>query len=193
MNMRKANWLTVFCCGIGLILMGCNNQEETTKTFDEAGQEDTAMDEHDHDHDHGHEHPTEGPHHGSLIELGKEAYHGELVHDEKTGAVTVYVLDGAAKKSVPIKAESIMVNVKHDGKGDQFTLTAAPEESDPMGQSSRFVIKDKALGELLDGEDVTARLVLEIDGKSYTGDIAAHDHDHDHDHGHEHGEEKHAH
>ncbi|QDT28941.1 hypothetical protein Enr10x_42890 [Gimesia panareensis] len=189
MKFRKANWLAVFCCGLGLVLMGCNDQsDQNTKTFDETAHEDKHMDE----HDHAHEHPSEGPHHGSLIELGKEAYHGELVHDEKSGSITVYVLDGAAKKSVPIKAESILVNVKHDGKGDQFALTAAPEESDPMGQSSRFVIKEKTLGDLLHGEGTTARLVLEIDGKSYTGDIAAHDHDHDHDHGHAEGE-KHAH
>ncbi len=43
-----------------------------------------------------HSHPTEGPHHGTLIELGKEEYHAELVHDDKM--VTIYILDSAAKK-----------------------------------------------------------------------------------------------
>ena len=187
MKFRKANWLTVLCCGLGLALLGCQNQaDQNTKTFDETALEDKEMNE----HDHGHEHPSEGPHHGSLIELGKEAYHGELVHDEKSGAITVYILDGAAKKNVPIKAESILVNVKHDGKGSQFMLTASPEESDPKGESSRFVLKENGLGDLLHEKDTTARLVLEIDGKSYTGEISAHDHDHDHEH--EHGEE-HAH
>lgn len=185
MNIRKTHWLTALCCGISLVLVGCDNQgDQNTKTFDEAAPEDVTMD----DHDHGHDHPSEGPHHGSLIELGKEAYHGELVHDEKSGTITIYILDGAAQKSVPIKAESILVNVKHDGKGEQFTLTAEPDQGDPMGQSSRFVFKEKTLGDILHEEGTTARLVLDINGKSYTGEIHAHDHDHDHDHG-----EKHAH
>ena len=45
-----------------------------------------------HEHDHGHAHPSEGPHHGALIELGKEDYHAEIVHDEKTDTVTIYIL-----------------------------------------------------------------------------------------------------
>ncbi|MCE2751496.1 MAG: hypothetical protein LW720_06355 [Pirellula sp.] len=36
-----------------------------------------------------HAHPSEGPHHGSLVELGKEEFHAELVHDSKS--VTIYI------------------------------------------------------------------------------------------------------
>ncbi|WP_417385920.1 hypothetical protein [Gimesia sp.] len=187
MKNRLTDLLTVGFCVLGLTFVGCNSgSEQGTKSFDEAAPEDVTMEEHDHDHDH----PSEGPHHGSLIELGKEVYHAELVHDEKSGAVTIYILDGAAKASVPITAESVLVNVKHDGKGQQFTLAAAPEQGDPEGKSSKFTTQDKALGELLDEKGTTARLVLEIDGKSFTGEIDAHDHEHDHDHGHD---EKHAH
>lgn len=160
-----------------LSLAGCNSEKDQGKTFEESAPADVTMQD-----DHGHDHPSEGPHHGSLIELGKEAFHAELVHDEKNGSITIYVLDGAAKKSVPIKAESLLINTQHDGKGQQFTLTAAPESSDPKGQSSRFRTQDKKLGELLDKDDVTARLVLEIDGKSFNGEVPSHDHDHGHAH-----------
>lgn len=180
MKNKLTSCLTMVFCMISFALTGCDSNTDQGKTFDEAAPEDVTMVE----DDHGHAHPSEGPHHGSLIELGKEAYHGELVHDEKSGAVTIYILDGAVEKSVPIKAESILINAKHDGKGQQFTLTAAPESTDPKGQSSRFITEDKAVGKLLDEHDVEARLVLEIDGKSYTGDIPAHDHDHDHKHDH---------
>lgn len=185
MKNRFANYFTVILCVFGVTFVGCDSgTEQGTKSFDEAAPEDVTMEE----HDHGHDHPSEGPHHGSLIELGKEAYHGELVHDEKSGAITIYILDGAAKSSVPITAESVLVNVKHNGKGQQFTLAAAPEQGDPEGKSSKFTTQDKTLGELLDEKDTTARLVLEIDGKSFSGEIDAHDHDHDHGH-----DEKHAH
>jgi pyoverdine/dityrosine biosynthesis protein Dit1 len=72
-----------------------------------------------------HEHPSEGPHHGSLIELGKEEFHAELVHDDKS--VTIYVLDSAAKNFVPADASEVVINVLHDGKPEQLKLAAAPQ------------------------------------------------------------------
>jgi hypothetical protein len=127
-----------------------------------------------------HAHPSEGPHHGSLIELGGEEYHGELVHDEKAGTVTVYVLDGSAKQAVPIDAPAVTINVKHASGADQFPLKAQPDASDPEGRSSRFVSNDAKLARLLDAEGTEARLMLKIEGKSYNG-LVAHEHEHAHD------------
>ena len=56
-----------------------------------------------HEHDE-HAHAHEGPHHGSIVELGNEEYHAEIVHDDATGTVTVYLLDSSAKKSVTTTA-----------------------------------------------------------------------------------------
>ena len=128
---------------------------------------------------HDHDHPSEGPHHGHLIELGAEEYHAEFVHDEEAGTVTVYILDAAAKESVPIEAAEIAINLKHDGQGEQFKLAASPDKGDPEGMSSRFVSNDEELGEDLELEDAEAQLVLKIAGKSYRGKIA-HDHYHSH-------------
>ncbi len=180
MNNIFTNCVTLAFCLMSFTFNGCDSKTDQGKSFDEAAPEDVTMVE----DDHGHDHPSEGPHHGSLIELGKEAYHAELVHDENSGSVTIYVLDSGATKNVPIKAESVLVNTKHDGKGQQFILSASREANDPEGQSSRFSTQDKALGELLEEHDVEARLVLEIEGKSYSGKIPAHDHDHDHKHAH---------
>ena len=132
-----------------------------------------------------HNHPSEGPHHGSLIELGNEAYHGEFVHDEATGTVTIYLLDSTAKNAVPIEADSLLVNVSHDGQAKQYSLAATADTGDLAGKYSRFTSSDKELAEQLDLEDTTAQLVIEINGKQYRGEIH-HDHDHenrdDHDH-----------
>lgn len=124
-----------------------------------------------------HEHPSEGPHHGSLIELGKEEFHAELVHDDKS--VTIYVLDNAAKNSVPVDSSEVVINVLHDSKPEQFKLAAAPEESDPSGKSSRFVANDPELASHLDDEAAAPKLSITINGKSYRGTIT-HDHDHAH-------------
>jgi len=176
MKNKITSRISMALCMMSFIFTGCDSNTDQGKSFSEAAPEDITMEE----NDDGHNHPSEGPHHGALIELGKEAYHAELVHNEKNGSVTIYVLDSGVKKSVPIKAESVLINTKHDGKGQQFTLTAAPEANDPKGQSSRFSTQDKSLGDLLEEHDTEARLVLEIDGKSYNGKIPAHDHKHAH-------------
>lgn len=124
-----------------------------------------------------HNHPSEGPHHGALIELGAEEYHAELLHDEDSGTVTIYILDRAAKETISIAAAEITINMKRDGNAEQFTLRALADAGDPIGQSSRFVFEDDHLGEDLHAEDAEATLVLSIDGKSFRGDIH-HDHDH---------------
>lgn len=135
---------------------------------------------------HAHAHPTEGPHHGDLVELGSEEFHAEVVHGDG-GNVTVYILDSAATAVVPIDASELTINITHDGKAEQFKLPADRDSSDPDGKSSRFMLRNKELASDLDSHDAEARLVVMINGKSYSGKIA-HNHDasHVHDDGHKH-------
>ncbi|MDX1924889.1 MAG: hypothetical protein SFV81_00145 [Pirellulaceae bacterium] len=127
-----------------------------------------------------HAHPSEGPHHGSLIELGKEEFHAELVHDDKS--VSIYILDSAAKSAVPIDASDIVINLLHDGKPEQFKLAAMPDAGDPSGKSSRFVSKDAELAGHIDDESAKPKLNVTINGKGYRG-VIEHSHEgHDHKH-----------
>ncbi len=137
------------------------------------------------DASHDHAHASEGPHGGGLIELGNEEYHAELVHNDDAGTVTIYILDSAAKAAVPIDASEVIINLKHDGKGEQFKLPASAEQGDPAGKSSRFVSSDAELAEDLDHEASEPQLVMTISGKQYRGAVA-HDHDHDHEGEHAH-------
>jgi hypothetical protein len=126
----------------------------------------------------GQAHPTEGPHHGDLIELGNEEYHAEVLHDKQS--VTIYILDGAASNQVPSEATEITINTTHDGRPEQFILAALPDVNDPPGKSSRFVSNDEELAGHIDEHGAEPRLVLTINGKSYRGTIQ-HDHaGHDH-------------
>jgi hypothetical protein len=132
-----------------------------------------------------HVHPTEGPHHGSLIELGNEEFHAELVHDETS--VTIYILDSAAKIAVPVDAQEVAINLVHDGKPEQFKLAAQPDSGDPAGKSSRFVAENKELVEELEHDHGNSKLTVLINGKSYRGDIQHNHHHSGHDHaGHDH-------
>jgi len=129
-----------------------------------------------------HEHPTEGPHHGHLVELGKEEFHAELVHDKSV--ITIYLLDSAAKAAVAIDAKNLVINLKHDGKPEQFELAASPDAGDAEGKSSRFKIDNAELAEHLEHADSEARLSVTINGNPYSASLAhSHDeHEHNHDH-----------
>jgi hypothetical protein len=139
------------------------------------------------DHGHGqHGHPTEGPHHGVLAELGNEEYHAEVVHDDSTGTVTVYLLDGHAEKSVTTTATELVINLKHDDTPEQYKLVAQPEEGNPAGQTSRFTLTDLELAGHLDDAAATAKLNITINDTPYSGAIPVEDHTQ---HGHVHGED----
>lgn len=117
-----------------------------------------------------HAHAEEGPHQGALVELGNEDYHAEVVHGDQ-GEVTIYILDREAKNPVPIDAAEVVINLSHDGKAEQFKLPALAEDGDPAGKSSRFQLKDEELSEDLDADGTAAKLVVSIEGKSYSGKI----------------------
>jgi hypothetical protein len=128
-----------------------------------------------------HAHPEVGPHKGKLIELGKEEYHAELVHDDATRKVTINLLDGEAKMSVAVSDKELGVNLVAGGKPQQFKLPAVPQADDAAGSTSRFELTDNDFCEALDDEKTTGRLSLMIAGKLCAGDITHAGHD---DHGH---------
>ncbi len=129
----------------------------------------------------GHAHPEKGPHGGPLLELGDEEYHIEVMLDEKANVLTLYVLDAAAKASVPIEAREAIINLKHSGKPEQFKLPALRLKSDPVGMASAFQLKDEELVHDLHHKNNDARLAVKIKGKPYTVKFdLKHDHDHKH-------------
>ena len=129
---------------------------------------------------HAHAHPTEGPHHGSLIELGREDYHAELVHDDAANTVMIYMLDGAAKDAVPIDAKQLTLNLLVSGKPQQFQLAAQPQSTDPEGTCSAFGCTSEPMCKALDAKGTTGRLNVEVSGKRFVGKLGGHAHNHPH-------------
>ncbi|WP_345685263.1 hypothetical protein [Novipirellula caenicola] len=183
--MRKTKFTTL-AAGLILFTTGCGDKAATHPEADNSvsGSDVTAdglppatVDVH--------AHPSEGPHHGSLVELGNEEFHAEIVHDAKS--VTVYILDSSATKAVPIDATDVTINLVHDGSPEQFKLTANPDAGDLDGTSSRFTLANAELVGHIDDEASAPKLSVTINGTPYRGEIK-HDHDHEgHDHaGHAH-------
>lgn len=166
-----------------LCLVGCKESQVQVNVPDETA-DTIVMDELPPMMGDVHGHPEHGPHGGELIELGNEAFHMEFVHGPN--GVAIYVLDGAVINSVAIESTSLTVSLKHEGTVKSYQLNADPQADDPDGKSSRFVSLEPELVKSMNAEAEGA-VVVQINGKSYTGKIE-HDHDHSgHDHsGHDH-------
>ena len=124
-------------------------------------------DHEDHDHDHAH-----GPHGGALVDfLGGKA---EWITDEKSGKLTVFLLDKEGKKETPITAEKLVVETSVSGKKTTYDLSAVkPKES----KAHQFELESKELEGILDtlSEKITATLQ---DGKGAEAKIEKHEHKH---------------
>lgn len=149
---------------------GCTGSGSDYKTARQIDQERQAAGKPvhaGHDHDHG-----AGPHGGAIVELGDEEYHAEVVVDAGAHTLRVFLLGPDAKTASPIAAASVSV-VTEDQK--TLTLKAVPQEGDGDGKASKFELTDKEAVDAIAREGfLHGALQLEVDGKSYRGDIDAH-------------------
>ncbi len=87
-----------------------------------------------------HEHHP--PHQGTLIVLGEEFAHLELVVDPVKGSLSAYSLDGEAENAVPLVQESITINVapKNGAQAFDVVLKAVenPLTGEKIGSTSQF-------------------------------------------------------
>ncbi len=145
-------------------------------------------------HDH-----SSGPHDGHLVVFGNEAYHGEIVFNEESGELTVYIIGPDARTPQPIGEAQVAVHLELGGEEVELTLPATPEPSEADGMSSRFVLaRENVPDGIHDAEDLHGEIIATIEGEEYTGAIThgeSEDHAHAHDHSHDHsdGEEAHEH
>jgi len=153
--------------------IGCNGGSSDYKKTAELKKA-PAHDEHDHGHG------AKGPHGGSLVELGEEEYHAEVVVDHDAHALRVFVLGKDAKTATPITAKE--VTLTPEGK-EALTLKAAPQEGDGEGKSSKFeLIDDGVVHGLLDAGMIHGQLKLSIEDKPFSGHVDYHLDDVHHEH-----------
>lgn len=81
----------------------------------------------------GSHHRHAAPHGGTLVVLGQEFAHLELVLDPETGELDVYVLDGEAERGVPVPQGRLEIEVRRDA-GPPFRLGLGPVENVLTGE-----------------------------------------------------------
>lgn len=89
-----------------------------------------------------HQHHHRAPHGGTLIELGHEDAHLEIVVDRLTGGIAVYVLDGEAERAVKVAQPELDVHVNGPNQSTpvHVVLRAAANvlTGEAVGHSSQF-------------------------------------------------------
>jgi hypothetical protein len=90
------------------------------------------------DQEHHHEHSA--PHAGTLVVIGEEFAHLELVLDPGTGTLIAFILDGEAENAVRIGQQGIEIRIK-----DMVPTGDGKEPAD-------FTMALKAVGNVLTGE-----------------------------------------
>lgn len=174
--MRRISLVAMLAIGL-LGAVGCDGGKSDYKKADDLKKAPAVHDEHGHD-EHGH--GEKGPHGGSIVELGEEEFHAEVVLDHDAHALRVFVLGKDAKTAAPTTATEITVAA--EGK-DAVTLKAAPQDGDGEGRSSRFeLIDEKLVHDILDAKFLHGKLDIKIGDKPYSGHIDMHLDDVHHEH-----------
>jgi len=99
-------------------------------------------------HDHDHHHHL-APHGGTLVVLGDEAAHLELVLDPAKGHLTGYVLDGEAQKAIRIKQPEIKLHAYERDLKSTVSISLKPVDNpltgEKAGDTSQFEATAKEL------------------------------------------------
>ena len=155
---RYACVIVVFAASV---LVGCSQHTEPPAT--------TPGSEHAHAHT--------APHGGHLIALGDHAANLEIVLDNTTGSMDLYVLDGHAEGSVRLSVPTLNFDVKPVGaESIAVTLHAVenPLTGETVGDTSHF--SARAVPQLVGLTDIDLTIpVIEVGGVGYA-DVAAHLH-----------------
>lgn len=136
-------------------------------------------------------HHHEPPHGGSMVVLGEEVAHLELVLDSSTGTLTAYVLDSHAQAPLRLPGKPLRVEIS----GGE-TLELLPLADELTGETKEETSTFRAQSKALEGSKGFAATLphLEVRGQTFegirlqypaTGEVPEEHHDHDHDH-HEH-------
>jgi hypothetical protein len=85
-------------------------------------------------------HHHHAPHAGTVVALGDEEYHVELVLDQATGKLQAYMLDSELENFVRSSSASIEITATVAGAPASVTLAAVanPETGETVGDTSLF-------------------------------------------------------
>ncbi len=177
----RFSFLLLMLATVCTLNVGCDQPSSTAQKSEPAA--------HDHDHDgddHGHSHDGEGhdhaghesheadqhveemgPNKGHIVYLSPKDYVSEWRHYKGNSVIRVYVLD-ANKDSVGVNAK-VSIEPQAGKTRDPFVLQ--PEDAGDDGKTAVYMLDDDKLSVAM---NLGVKLKIEIDGKTYEGEIPPH-------------------
>jgi hypothetical protein len=110
------------------------------------------------------------PHGGEILELGEEEAHLEMIHDAKTGSLTVYVYGKSLEAPAAVASPTILLASK-DGPAE-LKLTAVEPKAD--GTATQWKVTDPRLA----ADPLDGRIRVTVDGKQHQSPLEPAGHDH---------------
>lgn len=107
------------------------------------------------------EHEHHAPHHGTLIVLGEEFAHLELVLDGATGTLSAYSLDGEAENAIPLTQSEIIIKITPQND-EQFDLALKALENPLTGETAGNTSEFKGQSETLKGISKFAGIIRAV-------------------------------
>jgi len=171
----------MFRCRLGICVLlagsvfssGCGQPKSDYKATQDLKKAGTS----DHDHDHsshqgGHTHYGAGPHGGSIIELGGDDFHAELVLDHAAHALRIFLLTSDAKTPLPTKGQEVTLTMD---KNQKLSLKAVPLDGEEAGMSSRFELVDEEfIHKLVESGFLHGDLAVPIGEKTFSSHLDIH-------------------
>lgn len=108
-----------------------------------------------------HEHHP--PHHGTLVVLGEEFAHVELLLDSATGELDAFVLDGEAENPVRISQPSLQIRVKDKAK--DWVLKLKPIANGLTGETKSNTSQFQTVSKKLKGKNEFQGTIMFIKAK----------------------------
>lgn len=154
--------------GLALVLSGavygCGSQDQDHAHQDEAVHQERYVDHHVEgeapspdelgretlDEDDHHHHPA--PHGGKMVEVGDEFAHVELLLEDQTGELVLYILDGEGENPVRLNQKTIDLTFTSTSSGDSIALIASAVANEltgeKIGSTSEFRISSEKITNL---------------------------------------------
>lgn len=151
---------------------GCNGEKEQDGGYQPVGKNQPEVPE-------PAGHPEEGAHGGHLYDLGDHEFFAEVVLDEASRKVTIYVVEhDDVNKAVPMDAAGAKLVLEVGEQPVELELTAVPQQGEPEGKASRFELAgDQLPAEVKSEEQLHGELMLSRDGKAYEVHLEPHEHE----------------
>jgi hypothetical protein len=118
-------------------------------------------------HDHGHPHLHAAPHGGTLVVLGDEEFHLELVLDEAQGRLQCFVLDAHAAHFVRLPIESFDIQARSAETNQVLRMQAVTTTAtgEKVGDTALFETRSAWLRPGVEFQGVIPQIVIR--GREY--------------------------